>query len=547
MRFLNILYVNVLLMGILFSTANAIEFTKEPTIKKNPNPKVPLAAVVHFSADRPVETKIQVSDGEHTWTLNYDISRKPSEGLPVIGMRPGTAHSLRVTIADPNNGESKTAEVLHYTTPPLPEDALAFPQIKVLTADKVRMEPGLTIFNPRRRIPPNRVSAEQRRKMNQQFGMLTAVDADGHVVWYYNGDSRISDFKLLSNGHILFLTQDYSAVEIDRLGNTVREWYAKHRPQGKKDGAIAVDALTFHHAIEELPNGNFLVLSTERRKIKNYYTSAYDKDAPRQEQWVMGDVILEFEPSGKVVWRWNAFEHLDPFHIGYETFRGYWKRRGFPDTIDWSHANNLDPHVEDNFLLINFRYLSAVLKIERPSGAIQWIAGGKPSKWGELSEKCLFLKNDRRWFWHQHAAHITKNNTLLLFDNGNYQAEPFEEPVPRAQTRSRVMEYKIDEENQALRAVWSSEHSNEEPVVSFAMGSAQLLPTTGNILAGYGFVLHEDDLDKEILSARTWTLIREFTHTKPAQVVWELTLKNRDPDSPVSWTLYGAKRIQALP
>ena len=170
------------------------------------------------------------------------------------------------------------------------------------------------------------------------FGLLAAFDHDGEIVWSYYGDARISDVEPLANGNILYLTTDFTAVEIDLLGNTVGEWYAAGRPAGKGPG-IGIPTLTMHHEIDELPSGNLLVMGTEMREFDNWYTSETDPNAPRSRQNVMGDVVIEFTREGKVVWQWKALDHLDPYRIGYETFTQYWIRRGFAGARDWSHGN----------------------------------------------------------------------------------------------------------------------------------------------------------------------------------------------------------------
>ena len=112
--------------------------------------------------------------------------------------------------------------------------------------------------------------------------MLLVVDHAGEVLWYYRMDSRISDFELLRNGNLIYVTQDYRLIEIDWLGNTIHEWYASERPQGPAEGATPVETLTFHHEIDELPNGNLVVLGSERKEINNYYTS--ETNAKRSPQ-----------------------------------------------------------------------------------------------------------------------------------------------------------------------------------------------------------------------------------------------------------------------
>ena len=525
------------------------EFTTLPTISENPNPKVPLAAVLQFEASEPVETTIQVSDGEHEWNLKFDETHDSTEGLPVIGMRPDRTHSIKVIIRDADGNEISTQESLEFTTPAITYNTETFPPLDVRTSQPEKMEPGVTMLSVRRNKPV--LGKKEIRSFNQGFGMLLAVDAAGEPVWFYQQDSRISDFELLDNGNIAYLTQDYRLIEIDLLGNTVNTWWATGRPQGETKG-IPITTDTLHHDINQLTDGNLVVLGTEQRTIENYYTSETDPNAPRATQQVMGDLIIEFEKDGTVVWDWNSFDFLDPFRIGYETFKGYWNRRGFPNTVDWTHANNLVYDDKDNSLLLSSRYLSAIMKIDRETGELIWILGD-PAGWSEkLQDKIFTLEGEAsgktRWFYHQHSPEPSHNGTVLLFDNGSYQAFPFEPPAEPAQTYSRAVEYEIDEANRRIKQVWTSEIPGEEKVISFAMGDVDALPNTDNILLSEGWLLPNDKVAEltweTIPDAAAWTRIREYAHTSPPEVLWEVVMNNGSDEDSLGWLLFASERIQ---
>jgi hypothetical protein len=527
----------------MFATVSFAEVTVAP----NANPTAPLAAVLTFTPPASGETVVRISDGTHTHALRFDASRDPRKGLPLVGMRPDREHRIEVRMRQADGGESVLAEGIRYTTPPLPTTPGAFPTLRVVQAQPDRMEPGYTLLNPRRTLPRTTAQGtEAERRFGAEFGMLLLLDAEGTPVWYYESPSRISDFDYLGNGHFLYVTEDYRTVEIDALGNVVRSWYAAKRPQGPTE-ATPVDTMTFHHDVDLLPSGNLLALSTDRRQLPDYYTSEYDADAPRATQWVMGDLVVEFTPEGEIVWEWNAFDHLPAYRIGYETFQPYWQRRGYPDTIDWSHANAVSYHPEDNSVLVNFRLLSAIVKIDRASGEIRWIFG-EPTGWPEsLQSKLITLEGNARWFWHQHAPVLTKRGTLLLFDNGNYRAHPFTPPAKLEETWSRAAEYAIDEKSLTAREVWSSDTAGDDRVVTFAMGSASEMPETGNVFAGYGAILGPEGLEESSWETRftlpQWTRAREYARTNPTQVLWELHLERDDAAPEIGWNVFGVRRI----
>ncbi len=166
-------------------------FTEPPTVSANPNPAAPLVALVRFCADAPVNTSLQVSDGARTWWLAYDDSNDPEEGLPVVGMRPDRRHEIRVSISDADGKGMEAPEPLEFTTPPLPSDPAEFPPIRVTVSKPDEMEPGITLFNPRRR----RLGAP---KFGQSYGMLLPRDEIEKITWtnvlQFNSWTRIREY-----------------------------------------------------------------------------------------------------------------------------------------------------------------------------------------------------------------------------------------------------------------------------------------------------------------------------------------------------------------
>ena len=304
-----------------------------------------------------------------------------------------------------------------------------------------------------------------------------------------------------------------------------------------------------HHEIDELPNGNLLVMGTEMREFDNWYTSETDADAPRQRQNVMGDVVIEFTRDGKVVWQWKALDHLDPYRIGYETFTAYWIRRGFTGARDWSHGNGFAYDPRDDSLLISFRMQDAVVKVDRKSGDVVWILGDHAGWKQSFQSKLLTPIGEMNWFYHQHMPQITPEGTLVLFDNRTWSAIPFARPLPPAQTWTRAIELKIDEENQTVEKLWSSEDYAIDRLMTFAMGEADVMPKTGNVLVFYGSAAVVTDTSlgwDEVLGQRSsvqrGTRVREFTRSQPAECVFDIELRD-ESENQIRWGIYGGARI----
>lgn len=521
-------------------------FQTQPTIRPNPNPAVPLAAIVSFETGQPVETTLTVSDGERQWTLEYPADRNPAGGLPVVGMKYGKSHRIGVRISGSQGETAESTGQLEFTTPAKPDDKTRIPPVRVMVSKPERMEPGYTLLSLRRVLP--RLQGERRRRMGATFGLLAAIDHDGEIVWSYQSDARISDVEPLRNGNFAFVTTDNRATEIDVLGNRVGHWYAADRPQGEADG-IPIPTLTMHHEIDELSNGNLIVMGTEIREYDDWYSSETDPDAPRKRQQVMGDVIVEFTREGKVVWVWKALDHLDPYRIGYETFTNYWINRGFPGARDWSHGNGFFHDERDDSLLISFRMQDAVVKVDRKTGEIAWILGDHSGWPLHLQPKLLTPDGEMSWFYHQHMPQITSKGTLLLFDNRTFSVRPFAPPLRPAQTWTRAVEYAIDEETRSVKQLWASQGPAIDRLMTFAMGEADAMPTTGNVLLFYGSaaVVTDMSLDWEDVLAPgggqdRGTRIREFTGTDPSEVVWDIDIYDSS-ENQVRWGIYGGARI----
>ena len=132
--------------------AEGLSFLSPPRMEQNPNPAVPLAAVLSFESLDAVATRVDFDDGERTWSIDFDRVPDERELLPILGMRPARRHEIRVTIFDSAGGSQQWDGELEYTTPPLPVDRYFMPDYDVRVAQPERMEPGVTILSVRRSL-----------------------------------------------------------------------------------------------------------------------------------------------------------------------------------------------------------------------------------------------------------------------------------------------------------------------------------------------------------------------------------------------------------
>jgi len=310
--------------------------------------------------------------------------------------------------------------------------------------DSARAYPGLTLFAP--------------AGLNQ----VHLVDLHGTIVHSWTMPYRPGLYgyltdrgTLLYNGQVpndTFLgKQPYmggSVMEVDWNGNVL--WELK-RPD-------------HHHDARVLKNGNVIVLCGAELPAdvaRRVHGGRAGSEIEGGKIW--GDFIVEATTDGKVVWEWKAWEHLDPDVDQLTALQD--------DRNEWTHANSVWEDA-DGSLLVSFRNISTVIRIERPSGRIVWKLGAPP-----LSG--------------QHAPYRLANGNILLFDNGPHRLD---ESYPF----SRVVE--INPQTNAI--AWKYQEPRSFNFYSPRISNAQRLPN-GNTLINEG------------------VFGRFFEVTTDGEVVWE--------------------------
>src|SRR5438046_2840221 len=73
--------------------------------------------------------------------------------------------------------------------------------------------------------------------------------------------------------------------------------------------------------------------------------------------------VLEMSKDGRSIWEWRTWEHLDPAEYPI----------AFPENLraEWTHGNAI-VELPDGNLLVSFRNISTIIKIDRPSGRVVW-------------------------------------------------------------------------------------------------------------------------------------------------------------------------------
>jgi hypothetical protein len=456
----------------------------------NPATNAPLAAILQLTTDVDSRVSVSVNDGSSVWVRNfYDYGM--SHSLPLLGFKTGRTNQITVTVRDKSRNELTGSQALSFVTGPLPGD---FPQITVKVSAPESMEPGYTLFKAANGNPT---------------GYVIIVDSSGEVVWYAPLPTSI-DVRQLQDGNLFIPTRDTNGFsEINMLGDTVTTWLA---PEG-----LPVDP----HDGVPTDHGTILYLNDTNRTITNFPSSAIDPSAPLMTTNVSCNIVVEMSATNSaLLGSWSLIDMLDPTRIDYLTFQ-------FPSFgVDAEHANAVIEDPKDDSLIVSLRNQDAVVKFSRATGQIKWILGPHEN-WGPAWQPYLLTPVGTPFEWHygQHAPQLTPQGTLLLYDNGNLRAEPFEQQVDNADNYSRGVEYSIDEDQMEVTQVWDYGRTNADRLYTDRLGCADWLPQRQNVLITFGWVLYENGSPSSPYSSgASMVRIKEVTHDPNPKVVFDLQL-----------------------
>jgi arylsulfate sulfotransferase len=527
-----------LLLSVGCSTGSQTPLTiRDASLIGNPNPAVPLAAIMRVTTNMPTRLTLNISDAEQNWSVTPSQEMTLNHEVPVLGLKSEKTYNVTAVLEDMGGRIAETS-ALAFETPPLPD---TFPTPVINVRDPSRMEPGVTLFN---------VNGRWEADGNATLENLPAVvvDDQGEFIWYYIPDGhRVHDIRRLRNGNMAYtvLPGHNQLIEIDMLGNIQRTFHMTGMTDELIEGSISVQTDSLHHDYAELPNGNLLLLSSESRVIQNWYTSETNPDATRAPANVIGDVIVEVTQNGEIVNEWSLFDILDPYRIGYNsTSENFW-RNHYGDTAeskDWAHGNAIIYEENDHSFVMSVPYQDAVIKVSMDTGELVWILGNHDNWKEPWSNKLLSPVGVVEWSYKHHAITHTENGTYLLFDNGAARSSPYDDKMTLADSYSRAVKYSVNEETMEVSQPWAY-GPNQEQFYGRYLGDVDWHDQSDTVLINVGGAeTNSEGVNVPPAEARRWAQIMEVTHTDQPEKVWELRLQQND----TGWSIYRAERIENL-
>lgn len=452
-----------------------------------------LTRVLEFSTDNPTKARFLLEGGGEQWFVE-SLELSTEHRIPVMGMKFSNSYTVkRIKLEDGDGTKLSLGDEFNFSTASQPA---GIHNISVLTSDLNEMEPGWTMFtNP---------------------GNTIAIDAAGEIRWHYRGG--VSDIRRISNGNFLGRV-DSTLREFDITGRTVRDWYASGSPPDPSQvspNVAIVNANDFHHdSWYRESNGNIFTIERRLKTVFDY-PQTEDPNGPIGEYQLRYDAILEFDTAGNIVQEWDLTDILDIDRRGYGVYSQ-------ADVANWSHSNAVYHDTTDDSIVVSSRHQDAVIKFDRVTGDLKWILGNHEN-WGPAHQPFLLDPisgpgETFEWQYHQHAPMLLANGNIMLYDNGNYRASPFDPPLPDTQNYSRAVEYQIDDSdpnNMTVTQVWSYGKDADEIFFSRALGDADVLPLTDNVLLTNGFI---EVIDGVSVSPRTTRIVEV---TRDGEVVFDV-------------------------
>ena len=366
----------------------------DPNVVLNPYEISPLTALVIFETDEEVSPEVTIHGDSDLTTYTHTFAKGTEHYLPIYGLYAGRENKVTIKCGD----EEKE---LTIKTDELPDDFILPTSVK---KDESKLNNDLYFYTP------------------SSFGYTAAYDVNGDVRWYLT-ESAIWEINRLDNGRLLVSTERLAEVpyystglyEMDMLGKIYTEYSL---PGG------------YHHDYYEMENGNLLVASDD-----------FNNDSGTVE-----DYVVEIDrKNGNIVKTFDLKDILKMTDGKSENWIEY----------DWFHNNSVWYDKKTNSITLSGRHQDAVINIDYDTGKLNWILGD-PEGWSDEYQKYFFkpVGDNFEWQWSQHAAMITPEGYVFLFDNGNNKSKNEKNYVKAEDSYSRGVMYKIDTDKMTIEQVW---------------------------------------------------------------------------------------------
>ena len=388
-------------------------------------PHEPLGALVLHDAPGPSSIRVRYVSADLSES-NFTPWQSADSSILVLGLEAGRTYTMDVqSLFD---GRSIDGPVSEYHTPPLPA---------ALAQVSIRLEG--TFSGGYSMAPIGGLDGH---------GYLIIFDSLGTIRWFRDfGPQAVFATTQQDDGHIT------AFVGASTGSNMSSGIYVEVTPTG--DSVRSISAL-----------GS---LYTDPHEL----LQSFDSQGNRRADYLFGYAFEAFDrtaegggPSDSVavhqVLRITAAGQVDTLISGDE----HWSLADDvepPVIADLDHPNSIDFDL-DGGVIVSYRDISAIVKVDRKTHQIIWQLGGTHNQF-------TFVGDPLGGFDGQHTARILPNGHLLIFDNGWTHSPP----------ASRAVEYALDPVQKTATMVW--QYSANPSIFNDFTGSAQRLENGNTVVA----------------------------------------------------------------
>ena len=180
------------------------------------------------------------------------------------------------------------------------------------------------------------------------------------------------------------------------IGLTNDAWIETCRTEGKRKVAVIYNGESYG-AIgnpNQIDAHDFHIDDND-----NIYTFIYNHQG---ENTPFGFIIQKQDKNHNLLWEWDSENYMSPSEAILPAHRG----------SDWAHVNSIDSLYP--LVILSLRHTNSVIAINERSNEIAWQLGGSKNSFNPTG------KAPFHFTCFQHTARFIDQDTISIFDNGNY-------------------------------------------------------------------------------------------------------------------------------
>ena len=251
---------------------------------------------------------------------------------------------------------------------------------------------------------------------------MSLINPNGELLFYKKSVYKVvGNFKQVSDNRYSYIYTEKDINDVVYHNNYIlldENFNEIDNIKYDESKDIGIDV---HDAIY-IEDGHYII-STSYPKVVNNFPTDIGNSTTKVEACFLKEV-----KDGRTIWEFDSTDYTNLY--------GYYN----PDMVqaefatteyyrNYMHFNSMVIDPKDNNLIVSFRNICALIKIDRNTGKIIWILGGKGDEFN-LSEEEKFL--------FQHSVTFGEGGKLLLYDNGNKER------------KSRIVTFYVDEKNKKI-------------------------------------------------------------------------------------------------